>query len=107
MRDIIHIYPTLMNDMNDDGPARDSNPQPLTYQADALPTELLGLAIIKINYWKCIATHCLSLIVKKFPFFVDYSSLERKLLYRPVEGVKLTVHPVKCSSTLQVSIDRP
>ena len=33
-----------MNDMNDDGPARDSNPQPLAYQANALPTELLGLA---------------------------------------------------------------
>ena len=32
-----------MNDMND-GPARDSNPQPLAYQANALPTEQLGLA---------------------------------------------------------------
>ena len=33
-----------MNDMNDDGPAQDSNPQPLAYQGNALPTELLGLA---------------------------------------------------------------
>ena len=33
-----------MNDMNDDGPAWDLNPQPLAYQANALPTELLGLA---------------------------------------------------------------
>ena len=32
-----------MNDMNNDGPALDSNPQPLAYQANALPTELLGL----------------------------------------------------------------
>ena len=32
-----------MNDMND-GPLQDSNPQPLAYQANALPTELLGLA---------------------------------------------------------------
>ena len=32
-----------MNDMND-GPARDLYPQPLAYQANALPTELLGLA---------------------------------------------------------------
>ena len=31
-----------MNDMNDNGPARDSNPQPLADQANALPTELLG-----------------------------------------------------------------
>ena len=32
-----------MNDMND-GAAQDSNPQPIAYQANALPTELLGLA---------------------------------------------------------------
>ena len=32
-----------MNDMND-GPAQDSNPQPLANQANTLPTELLGLA---------------------------------------------------------------
>ena len=38
-RDIL----SQMNDMND-GPARDSNPLPLPYQANALPTELLGLA---------------------------------------------------------------
>ena len=29
-----------MNDMND-GPAQDSNPQHIAYQANALPTELL------------------------------------------------------------------
>ena len=36
---------TLMNDMNDDGPAQDLNRQPLAYQVNALLTELLGLAI--------------------------------------------------------------
>ena len=34
-----------MNDMND-GPARNLNPQPLAYQANALPTVLLGLACL-------------------------------------------------------------
>ena len=44
-----HINPcgsyihTLMNDMND-GPAQDSNPPPLAYKVNALPTELQGLA---------------------------------------------------------------
>ena len=44
-----HINPfgsyrhTQINDMND-GPTLNLNPQPLAYQANALPTELLGLA---------------------------------------------------------------
>ena len=43
-----------MNDMND-GPARDSNPQPLACKASTLPTELLGLAdqlrhIVSLEY---------------------------------------------------------
>ena len=37
-----------MNDMND-RPARDSNPQPLAYHANALPTELLGLAVFGLQ----------------------------------------------------------
>ena len=40
-----------MNDMNDDGPARDSNPQSLAYQANALPTELLGQAWFDWNVY--------------------------------------------------------
>ena len=45
-----------MNDMNDDGPAQESNPQPLAYQANALSTELLGLAetIWHVNYYSNI-----------------------------------------------------
>ena len=38
-----------MNDMNDDGPAWDSHPQPLAYQANALQTELLGLAVLGLQ----------------------------------------------------------
>ena len=37
-----------MNDMND-GSAQDLNPQPLAYQANALPTELLGWQIIAMQ----------------------------------------------------------
>ena len=39
-----------MNEMND-GPARDLNPQPSVYQANALPTELLGLADARWRGW--------------------------------------------------------
>ena len=49
-----------MKDMND-GPARDSNPLPLAYQANALPTELLELA----SYMKKEKLH------KRYPECVD------------------------------------
>ena len=75
-----------MNDMNDHGPAQDSNPQPIAYQANALLTELLGLAR---------DLGCFEVIEEQF-------RLQRQAL--PGHSVALTNHPITISLHFQLFI---